>query len=65
MNLKEYLTALNYAKLAYVRRDVMFAMSGKKKKGKGKGNLNFTIEQPGIEAWIAKEYENVKENTKV
>lgn len=62
--MKEYILAAEYAKITYIRRDVVFVMGGKKK-GKEKGALDFTIEQKGIEDWVAQQYDKAKENTRI
>lgn len=52
--MKEYILASEYAKITYVHRDILSIMSRKEKKKTG---LDLDIEHPGIENWIAEQYE--------
>ena len=60
LTIEEYYLAELYAEMTYLRRDVVYAMSGDTNE---KGI--FEIEQPGIDKWVEEQYENVRKNNKV
>lgn len=54
MTFEEYLLAVEYAKITYIRRDIFFVMSGKKKDKKT--DLDLAFEHKGIENWVKEQY---------